>query len=96
MAVSNFWPSKITVHPRRPRNAAPQYARGGDETCDGAVRLLSHKGARNIVSRVVVDAGRPCEIQCGVPRLSDDHIADCERTEAFITAVFWGEPTEGP
>ena len=66
------------------------------EEIEGAKRLLAHAGALRLVNRMTIGAGEPFRLAIGVPRLSDDHDADCERARSFISAVFWGEPTEGP
>jgi hypothetical protein len=100
--MRKFWHGNVIVHPFR---MVDQTVTGstfkvrhhprGDEWPAGAVRVLSHNGARNIIQTITVAAGSASYIVCAVPRVSDNHDADCERVERFISAVFFGEPTEG-
>lgn len=104
MARVVFWFGSITVKPARATKEArddgsirevlraPRY----DELNECVRRYFAHQGALNITKSFSVCAdGYPVRIECNVPRVSDDHDADCGRVERFITAVFFGDPTEG-
>lgn len=64
------------------------------EAVDGMRRYLGHDGAQRITYSMFMSPGR-CEITIAVPRMSDNHDADCERAERFVNAVFFGDQTEG-
>ncbi len=101
--AQRFWNAHAHVYPWHfvggtyndgtPRKVR-QYARGAEQW-EGVVRVLQHAGARRIVESVTASASAPVVIVCAVPRLSGDFDADYERVEQFISAVFFGEPTEG-
>lgn len=103
MTSQRFWSGYIEVCPYRMVEQSEdgvtrkvrRLARHPEEI-EGAKRLLAHAGALRLVNRMTIGAGEPFRLAIGVPRLSDDHDADCERARSFISAVFWGEPTEGP
>ena len=105
MARTDFWSGSITVKPARVMketrddwsirevHRAPRF----DELSECVRRYFAHQGALNITKSFFAgaDGGYLVRIECGVPITSDYHRADCERVERFVTAAFFGDPTEG-
>lgn len=83
-----------TTLPGGRTHMAQRYARGSEQA-EGARRVLGHAGAMRLVHSLAIAADHPVAIVCAVPRLSDDYNADHERLSRFVSAVFFGEPTEG-
>lgn len=105
MTSQRYWDGRIEVIPfrsvekRNEETGKSYHVRElvrscGRGTFDCVKRLLDHRGVHQVLYsfHVGTDGVR---VSCIVPRLSDDHHADCKRVEAFVNAVFWGEPTEG-
>jgi hypothetical protein len=87
-----FWPESEThLMPTEPVedgtiNSPPRWPWARD----AAVRVLSAGERLPFVTRVVVDASRPFEVVCAIPKVSNDFEADVARVRALVDAVVRG------
>lgn len=101
--MQKFWSGFATVHPWHMvdhptadggTRKVKQYPRGADQW-EGHRRVIAHQGAMRVVVSIKTELAGAGSIICAVPRVSDDFDADYERVTRFVSAVFFGEPTEG-